>query len=872
MPATHQLLSSKLQSNESPLPTVVSVLIVQPTHALRGHTWSYAVPSELQTSLQIGHLVWVNVAQANLPLMGVVVAFPNENRTEGKAHLPLKPIVGLLDEAPLFNENYLTFVQEVATYYGSSLAEALDAAIPSSVWLLKAQRRLHLTEAGQAILLEASSVEDVLGLLPLLKKETAHKGLSTPQLALRLNVSKETLLPQVQALIKQGLLQWQLNSNETAASDKSQQLQGLWAYPSNAVKSEQAQSVSPTLKKHRKNLLLWAEQNPNPVLALRLCDELGFSPKSLQSIAQLGWVNLKNTPPDFLSATKQSQHAASLLPELTLEQQEALFQMKVLLLKPKPTLLWGVTGSGKTEVYLHLAQEVLAKGKSVMFLLPEIALSEVLSQRVKARLGEKQVHVWHSQISAKEKSRLWYELQAGEPVVLMGARSAIFAPLPNVGLLILDEAHDSSFKQEQPAPRYDARWVAERLGERHGALVILGTATPTISQFYRTQENLEEVEVKPWPLVVLRQRFQERPMPPVTLQQSKPMAGMACLSHTMAEALKATIAKGEQAILLLNRRGFHTLMQCQDCGHVFECDACSVSLTYHKVLGQLSCHQCNERQALPQFCPHCASTDLKLTGAGTQRLEEEVLKCLDRQGCDKSDSPVVRLDGDTLTSKSAYQQAMEPFTSGKASVLVGTQLVAKGLDIPNVTFVGVIQADAGLSVPDFKAQERLFQLLTQVAGRAGRGQTPGHVLLQVIDATNPVLNLARQHNFEAFYQHEVTQRKAQGYPPFSQLLRFIISGEEEDRVSFYASAMVEHLKQALLPFTSNPQEANPLLLDLLGPALCVVAKVRGHWRYHALLKNGVGTSVHHLCLSFYKELKVPKGLRVSLDVDPESLL
>jgi primosomal protein N' (replication factor Y) len=521
-------------------------------------------------------------------------------------------------------------------------------------------------------------------------------------------------------------------------------------------------------------------------------------------------------------------------------------------------VLHGVTGSGKTEVYMAMAEKLLAEGKSVLILVPEIALTGALTERFLHRFGLETLAMWHSQLSMGEKLDTWQRIADGELRLVIGARSAIFTPMKDLGLIILDEFHDGSFKQETPAPRYHVRKVANWLSETYQIPLLLGSATPEVGIYHQA------VEATTHQLLELHDRHGGATLPKVHLVDMKlerSHGHLHAISRPLQKALKDTIERGEQAIILLNRRGFHTFVDCHSCGHVFECPDCSVSMTYHKEAKIVKCHHCGFTNERPQYCPKCGSLHIQFVGSGTQKIEAELSELL-------GNIPILRLDGDVMQKKGAFKDVLDAFKNKESPVLVGTQMVAKGLDVENVTLVGVMGADASFYMPDFMAHERGFQLLTQVAGRAGRGTKAGQVYLQSWQVEHPVLALAMRQDLHGFYRMEIEERRANQYPPFTQLIRLLVSGQELERVRFFAKG----LKQALLHRLEMHGFKGGLAFQLLGPAPCLIERLQGKFRYHLLIKNHAGKGIHTILADFLKDLPVPEGLHCLVDVDVQQLL
>lgn len=512
----------------------------------------------------------------------------------------------------------------------------------------------------------------------------------------------------------------------------------------------------------------------------------------------------------------------------------------------KTVLLHGVTGSGKTEVYLRAIAAVAASGMGSIVLVPEIALTPQMIERFAARFG-RGVAVLHSRLSAGERYDEWARIASGEALVAVGARSAVFAPFKQLGLIILDEEHEASYKQDE-APRYHARVVAQWRADRHGAALVLGSATPSLES-YRAALSGE------YRLCSLPQRVANRPLPPVNvvdMRQELKDGHRSIFSRPLLAALERVRQEGKQAILLLNRRGFATFVLCRECGFAMRCKECNVSLKYHMAESLLRCHYCEYTEPYPSQCPSCSGRYIRHFGTGTQKVEEELLKHF-------PDIRAVRLDADTTTRKGAHQQILNTFKSGAAEVLIGTQMVAKGLDFPNVTLVGVITADTSINLPDFRAGERTFQLLTQVAGRAGRGASAGCVLIQTYTPEHYAIEAAKTHDYQAFYRQESSTREELGYPPYAVFIRLLLSGKDEGAVVDAGSLVASLLGEA----------------DLLGPSPCPIERIKGQFRWQVVAR---GPSLEPLLASVrdaafhYRKSPLAGSVRLTVDVEPQSLL
>lgn len=517
-------------------------------------------------------------------------------------------------------------------------------------------------------------------------------------------------------------------------------------------------------------------------------------------------------------------------------------------------LLHGVTASGKTEVYFKLIDDTIKSGKNVLFLAPEIALASQLTKRLAKKFGTKDVAIWHSSISDGERYDVWQRLYKNNIKILAGARSAVFAPLKNIGLIIIDEEHEGAYKQTSPAPRYDAKIVAQKLAEFHHCPLLLGSATPDISVYYRAVNSGNLFEMK--------HRYRNAPIAPVTVINMQEYARAAyknVISKPLQVAITETVEKKQQVILLINRRGFATFTQCQACGHVIECPNCAIPMIWHAKDQRLKCHYCNQVERFPEICPECGSDALKISGTGTQKIEQYIKEIF-------PDYRVERVDSDILVRKGEHIRLLERFQKGEIDILVGTQMIAKGLDNPNVTLVGVISADASFNLPDFRASERGFQLLTQVAGRAGRGEFTGRVYFQTYNPDYYALASAKSQNYNEFYSTEIAAREEFDYPPFSQMVRLIISSTNNFRAE--KSAQEIAMRMCLMIDKYGISER----LDVLGPTPCVIERINGYYRFQIILKNKLEEKGHHFISSFLNKITMPKDIKLAIDVDPLDIL
>lgn len=522
--------------------------------------------------------------------------------------------------------------------------------------------------------------------------------------------------------------------------------------------------------------------------------------------------------------------------------------------KSPQILLHGVTASGKTEVYFKLIEDTIKAGKNVLFLAPEIALASQLTKRLAKKFGTKDVAIWHSSISEGERYDVWQKLYKNEIKILAGARSAVFAPLKDIGLIIIDEEHESAYKQTSPAPRYDARLVARKLAEFNNCPLLLGSATPDISSYYRAVNSNHLFE--------MLKRFNNAKVAPVTvinMQEYGRAAYKSQISKPLQTAIQETLDNNQQVILLINRRGYSTYTQCQGCGHVIECPNCAIPMIWHAKDKMFKCHYCNHVEYFPDVCPNCGFEGLKNSGTGTQKIEQYI-KELYPSYC------VERIDSDVLVRKGEHIRLLEKFQRGDIDILVGTQMIAKGLDNPNVTLVGVISADASFNLPDFRASERGFQLLTQVAGRAGRGEFKGRVFFQTYNPEYYALESAKSQNYSEFYEKEIKSREDFDYPPFSQIIRLILSSTNNFRAEKAAQEIALKLCTMIEKFGFGER------LEVLGPTPCVIERINGYFRFQIIIKNKLDQKGHQFISSFLNKITAPKDIRMTVDVDPLDIL
>ena len=591
-----------------------------------------------------------------------------------------------------------------------------------------------------------------------------------------------------------------------------------------------------------------------PTLATELLRKTSFDNQTLRALARRGLIELRD------EAVERDPHAdeqfvATTNLQLNAEQALALSKITAALAAPenaRPILLHGVTGSGKTEIYLQAIRDALERGQSAIVLVPEISLTPQTVERFKSRFAETRevVAVLHSHLSEGERHDEWHKIHAGRARIVIGARSAVFAPLKALGLIIVDEEHETTYKQEE-APRYHARDVAVVRAKIENCAIVLGSATPSLESYHNATTGKYE-------LLTLTQRVDDQRMPlmrivDLRLERRKEKVA-PILSEKLSQAIANRLEKREQTILFLNRRGFSTSLLCSNCGEARNCPNCSVALTFHRQMSRLSCHLCGHTAAVPRKCPECRKDALIYAGFGTEKVESTVSQFFPKAN-------VRRMDADSMTRKEAYRETLRNFRAGKIDILVGTQMIAKGLHFPNVTLVGIINADLALHLPDFRAGERTFQLLTQVSGRAGRGERPGEVFVQTYTPFSPSIQFARHHDFAGYFQQELEFRERCDFPPFKHAMLITVRSAHEGRAKLSAETLVRRLKESLgSEFALS--DATPAPLE----------KLQGQFRFHILLRGEAIMRLSRLVRERLEKLPLPEDVIATVDVDPYQLL
>ncbi len=845
------------------------VLVDIAAKSLGDKLFTYAVPDYMEKEVLVGSQVLVPFGNQQMVAAYVV----NLKDKKGFASVA-KEIVAVLDQDPLYDQNYVEFLFWVADYYCTNIASVLKAAVPAD-FNIRLKKMVELACAngqsgGNGNLFpgdQLSFLPDKASIIISLLKEGKGKPVALKTLKQKSALSTGEFYKSLSLLRSKGLV----NMRSEMPKMQAPKLVNTVVWTGVQASTPTQEKIIATLNRHNGQMNL-----------AELVDSAGTTYATIKKLTNQGVLALAQEEElrDPLKNMLAENAAAGNkpLPELTDKQAQIL---NVLLSEfdqtiaangqasanngtseseIKPWLIHGVTGSGKTEIYLRLISHALASSKTALLLVPEISLTPQLAERLISRFGDT-VAVWHSQLSAGERYDTWRRLRAGAVKVLLGARSAIFANMPNLGVIILDEEHDGSYKQSSPNPRYHAKTLALKKASLANALVVFGSATPDVATY--EQAKIDER------ILELPERIFKQEMPHVELvdmREEFAIGHHSIFSRSLLNHIAAALENSQQVILLINRRGYASYLFCKACGHVVKCRNCSVSLTFHQQASKktngknsayLACHHCGFQSQAKATCPDCQGPFLRPQGLGTQKVEQDIQEYF-------PSAKVVRLDSDITAHKGAYESILKEFTQGKADILIGTQMVAKGLDIHNVTVVGVLSADSAFNLPDYRSIERGFQLLTQVSGRAGRGLLKGQVVLQTYNPDLPALALAKNHDYQTFVQEELASRRELNYPPYSQIIRLVITGEDAMAVEKLAYQLAERLGNFL------ESEASVESVQVLGPAPCLIERLKEKYRWQLIIKNMAGAKEQGLITSFLRERQLAQAdssLRLSIDVD-----
>ena len=798
-------------------------------------TFSYSIPSGL--SIEVGQAVWVPFG--NKLLQGIVLELRDYPAVE-----ETREIAGIIEPRPILSLSHVSLARWISEYYLSPLFDAVALMLPPGF------ERKALT------FISSPSIPDDFNLSSLTTDQRQAFELIQQQGRIDLRhlektFGKKKAQTTVSQLVRQGLAARSYEIEPVKAKPKVE------PYLSLAVGADKAQQELAMLCKKGANKqaallnFLVQQSKPVPLAEARQrinCNKVVADALVSKGLVTVQHIQVKREPISYRDITPS--HPLT----LTAAQKSALNSIQSSLSEtakgrtsPAVFLLHGVTGSGKTEIYLQALAETVKLGKRGIVLVPEIALTPQTIERFASRFPHK-VAILHSKLSLGEQFDEWQRIRDGEFDVVIGPRSAIFAPQPDLGLIVIDEEHEWTYKQQDKSPRYHARQTAIKLAELTDAVVILGSATPDVETFYRAErgdycllqlpERVTPTEGSPLPRVEV-----------VDLKDELKSGNRSLFSRSLSQSIAKAVARKEQVILFLNRRGAASFIQCRNCGFVLRCKRCDVPLTYHLAEDTLVCHQCNYRIPAPQDCPRCLSRRIKFLGTGTQKLEQEASYAF-------AQARLLRWDSDATRQKNSHQEILRKFRTQQADILIGTQMITKGLDLPQVTLVGVIDADTGLNLPDFRAGERTFQLLSQVAGRAGRGPSGGHVIIQTYSPEHYAIQAAANHDYVSFYNKEIAFRRQLHNPPFTQLARLIYVHTNDALCQREA----ERMKRLLIDERDSKGIAD---LSLIGPAPAFIHRQRGRFRWQLILR---GTDLS----TFLSSIPIPKGW--SVDIDPIGLV
>ncbi len=803
-------------------------------------TFTYLVPEEMQCDISRGSRVYVPFGPRKL--YTGIVADLHTNTPKFK----VKPIASLLDGTSILRHPQLKFWQWIADYYLCTLGEVYRAAVPTGLKVesetnLSLNKAIDLEEIGQTLtpaeteLLNEVIVADHVRMSDL-DRERSHA----------------TTARYVSRMLQKGII---VADEKATSSYKAKTIAIVSAC--NDVKNHewlhQAFDAVTTATKQERLLIAFLELIKNQAVPEVTREELltkaKVSPGILKAICDKGILKVEKRKINRFDAKPGNKPVE--LPPLSPLQREALRQIDEQWREKNVVLLRGITGSGKTEIYCHAILSALEAGHQVLYLVPEISLTTQLTDRLRKVFGNRLL-VYHSKFSDSERVDIWRKLlHSHEPMVILGVRSSVFLPFAKIGLVVVDEEHEASYKQYDPAPRYNARDAAIMLAHLHGAKTLLGSATPAIDTYYKAQTGK-------FGLVELLERYQGAQLPDVTvvdmLDSRKRRLTDGLLANPVAENLRHTIKRGRQAIMFQNRRGFAPLIQCTQCGWQPKCQYCDVSMVYHKSIDVMSCHYCGYQMHLPRLCPACGQNSVRIGGYGTERIAEHLHSHF-------PEARVSRMDLDTTRNKDAYQEIIEDFAGHNTDILIGTQMVSKGLDFANVSMVGVVNADSLLHFPDFRANERAFNMLVQVAGRAGRRNEQGQVFIQTSDAANPLLKFISSQDYSGYYEYELEQRRRFGYPPFTKIIMLYVKHREEAEAARLATRYAGELQKV---FGTR----------VLGPAKPSVARISNYYIQTIMLKIEAVASmikVKKLLFEIYSRMAADRSFRnaqVYYDVDP----
>lgn len=830
--------------------TVARVIVDVPSRDT-DRTFDYLIPDRLAGWVEVGSRVAVPFGGRKL--QGIVTGFAEEADIE---YAKMKPIDDLMDAIPPLSPELVELGEWISKRWLCPLTIALQAMLPAA---LKGRTEKYVFPAANAQWSEEETAQSG-GLLLALQKGEPLKLTSLLQ-----------HYPEQGEHLKRWLRQGRLEERQRV-EDRFSVKTMLTVFPADQAALIEAIEQVPARAHKQREVLQYLAQQPEPISVQKLAEELKTTTSTIRSLAERGWIEIRAVTEDR-DPYANRDFPTSVPMVLTPAQAAALapIQSAIDQRRNEVFLLHGVTGSGKTEVYLQAIQGCLEQDKEAIVLVPEIALTPQMVERFKGRFGAR-VAVLHSRLSQGERYDEWRKIREGRAQVAVGARSAIFAPFSQIGLIVIDEEHETSYKQEE-SPKYHARDVAVERARLHRAVVVLGSATPALETYEAAVHGGKETQLGNPGYIALPERVANRPLPGVEIvdmREELKLGNRAMFSYPLAAAIRDRLEKKEQIVLLLNRRGYATFVMCRSCGFTAACPHCEISLTHHKGSQNLRCHYCGYAEAEPKVCPSCESPHIRFFGTGTQKVEESLAETF-------PGIRVIRMDVDTTTEKGSHERWLTEFRERRADVLLGTQMVAKGLDFPYVTLVGVLAADAALRLPDFRAAERTFQLLTQVAGRAGRHELPGEVIIQTYDPEHESITSVVGHDYKGFVERALELRRQLGYPPYGRLIAVTFSHESVPMLlssgERFASSLRE--KATALGIRNEFDFSGRAALEVLGPVSSPIARLKDRYRFQCMVKYRGDVDASLLTSKVLAEMGDAvkrNGILISVDVDPQMML
>lgn len=803
--------------------TQIAQVIVDVPTMQTNKPYDYKVPEQYKSIIQVGMRVVVPFGQGSRQVQGFVINLKNQSDYPEK----LKEIAGLMDLAPVLSEEHIELAQEMSRRTFSFLITCLQAMLPSAL---------------------RAEYEKVIQIIDEVSPET-YSGLFLERDEISFEEAEERgILKELKELKEQAKVRIKYLVKDKSTTKTLQFVKPLLTFedyeniydeiPKNATKQALLIDVLQGLEGEEKPSKAFVEDYEIPYNTLKTGQERGWLEQVTREVYRDPYEHSELVQSYPLTLTEEQKVAYEAITEAVEQHKNEIFLLK------------GITGSGKTEVYMQSIQNALKQGQTALMLVPEIALTPQMVHRFKGRFGDL-VAVMHSGLSEGERYDEWRRIEEGSARIIVGVRSSVFAPATNIGLIIIDEEHETTYKQNDN-PRYHARNVAKWRAQYHSCPVVLGSATPSLETMARSVKGV-------YKLLELKERPTPKPLPKVEVLDLKDEAGQGNLgnfSEPLVKAMEDRLEAQEQIVLLLNRRGYSSFMMCRDCGYVLQCQNCDISLTLHMDTKTMKCHYCGYEEPIPQLCDNCGSHHMRYYGTGTQKVEKELAEIL-------PEARVIRMDNDTTRRKGAYEKLLQSFGNHEADILLGTQMIAKGLDFANVTLVGVLNGDTSLYLPDFRASEKTFQLLTQVSGRAGRGEQEGEVIVQTYNPDHYAIQLAQEHNYDRFFNIEMKLRHQGNYAPYYYTYRISVSHPEELKAAKKINEIYKYIQPVLTEDTI-----------VLGPTPKAIARMQNRYHYQILIKykkeNKLQARLHQYMFDHQKDFA--KHYQIAIDPEPTTFM